>query len=115
MSVGGEQSQEIWQSRSVDVSENDNQTIGQHLDCQSRKQHVCQIRWTNCGDKLRRDCSASGGVRLIIEKDGRIHLYGTDIAVSGIADIAVKGAKVKVNPSAAGSQNTEVLYWKAKT
>ena len=106
LSVGGEQSQEIWQSRSVDVSENDNQTIGQHLTVRVGSNTSVKSDGQTAvisSDEIRLQVGASG---LLLKNDGRIHLYGTDIAVSGIADIAVKGAKVKVNPSAAGSQNT---------
>ncbi len=99
--VDGELSQEIWQSRSIDVGGDDNQNIRQHLTVRVGSNTSIKSDEQTAvisSNEIRLQVGASG---LLLKNDGKIHLYGTSVTVDGASNISVKGAKVNMNPSSA--------------
>uniref|UniRef100_UPI00069608D6 type VI secretion system tip protein TssI/VgrG n=1 Tax=Vibrio neptunius TaxID=170651 RepID=UPI00069608D6 len=99
--VDDELSQEIWQSRSIDVGGDDNQNIGQHLTVRVGNNTSIKSDGQTAvisSDEIRLQVGAAG---LLLKNDGKIHLYGTSVTVDGASNINVKGAKVNMNPSSA--------------
>ncbi|MBN3572410.1 type VI secretion system Vgr family protein [Vibrio neptunius] len=105
--VDGDLSQEIWQSRSIDVGGDDNQNIGQHLTVRVGSNTSIKSDGQTAvisSDEIRLQVGAAG---LLLKNDGNIHLYGTSVTVDGASDISVKGAKVNMNPSSAKKNSVD--------
>ncbi len=106
LTIKGEQSTITMGSMSRDISADDTLTVGKNLTVEVGSNASIKSDGDHTiisADEISAQVGSSG---FILKNNGTITLYGSDVTVDGAGSVALVGASVAINPSAAQGQNT---------